>query len=296
MFADMQLGQDRGFSRQVAQNQIMKGFNEATNGITVGSFNNENYFINNWLGFLGTSCPLLPTQALGDVRIDIRFAPATALLADATAAAANPTYSIGNAYMVVRTVSIDDDLFYSYLAKRVEATLHIPFNSYTMVQGPLGGFTQTMRHSVNSQSVAMAIGTFLPSDYTSMGLNTNAKCSSYFSRFGHQLATAQLSVNNQNVGYPSTVFDCWASTVTDFIGQDTIGGSDPYLNSPSAWISGFFMHPLRLDLINDKSATLASGYDSRGSQLSLSWTTNAAAGAVAQVYPVIWTIHNMCSK
>ena len=131
-----------------------------------GYISNANYVVSNWLGFLGSAAPpLLFTGALGQVRVDLRFAPASVLYAGGAAAQA-PTYTVNRAYMTVRTLDLDG-LYYDLLAKRMaDSPLEIPFTSYIATTGNVGSVNQTVRLNVSSGCVDMALATFLRSDYT----------------------------------------------------------------------------------------------------------------------------------
>jgi hypothetical protein len=230
--ADFGFGRDKAPLRAAAQGQRMGNYaDEAAelakgNPAVPGFVNNYNYIISNWLGFLGSAAPpLLFLGALGQVRIDIRFAPASVLYAGGTGAP-TPTYSINRCYMTLRTLDLDS-LYYDLLAKRMaDAPLEIPFTNYIATTGNVGSVNQTVRLNVSSGCVDMALATFLRSDYANNtaavalgNLAPNARTSWYYQRGAGMtpatFGTGQFSVNNtrrrhwMSSAKYSTIWEAW---------------------------------------------------------------------------------------
>jgi hypothetical protein len=254
--------------------------NPSTNGYQTA----RDYIVTNFLGFLGSAAPpLLFTGAMGQVRIDIRFAPSSVLFAGGSSTG-TPTYAIGRTYMTCRTLDLPS-LYFDLLAKRMsEAPLEIPFTNYIAVTGSTGSVNQTTRVNVSSGSVEAVYGTFLRSDYTTNtaavaagNLAPNARTAWYFQRgFANttDLATSQFSINNSLIAYPMNSTDIWGEVLNHLGGLDTLGGSDEYLQDAGHFMGDFFVHPLPLNVgATEGGDRLLSGVDARGTQLQLAWTT-----------------------
>ena len=291
--ADNGFGRDKGPVRNIAQGQRMTVFAdeaaELTRTTTAAPLFNLglNYIVSNWLGFLGSAAPpLLFTGALGQVRIDIRFAPASVLYAVGTGGT-TPTYAINRAYMTVRTLDLDG-LYYDLLAKRMaDSPLEIHFTSYIATTGNVGSVNQTMRLNVSSGCVDMALATFLRSDYTYntgsvANLAPNARTTWYFQRGATaNFATGQYSVNNTLIAYPQPPIDIFGEALHILGGLDAVGDHDQYMGDMASWLSDFFVHPLCLNVgPTENGDRLLSSTDARGTQLQIAYTSTGTANNV----------------
>ena len=287
LLADYGFGRDKAPLRNIIQNQRMSNSaDEAAelakgNPANPGYISNANYVVSNWLGFLGSAAPpLLFTGARGQLRVDIRFAPASVLYAGGAAAPA-PTYNVTRAYMTVRTLDLDG-LYYDLLAKRMaDSPLEIPFTSYIATTGNVGSVNQTVRLNVSSGCVDMALATFLRSDYTTNtgavalgNLAPNARTSWYFQR-GAGMTTNTL------IAYPMPPIDVFGEVLYTLGGLDSVGGHDQYMGDMGSWLSDFFVHPLCLNVgPTENGDRLLSGTDARGTQLQIAYTSTGTANNV----------------
>ena len=296
LLGDFGFGRDKAPLRNIAQGQRMSVFADEAAELTRTAsappiFNvGSNYIVSNWLGFLGSAAPpLLFTGALGQVRVDIRFAPASVLYAGGTGGT-TPTYAINRAYMTVRTLDLDG-LYYDLLAKRMaDSPLEIPFTSYIATTGNVGSVNQTVRLNVSSGCVDMALATFLRSDYTTntavaTNLAPNARTAWYFQRGAGMttatFATGQYSVNNTLIAYPQPPIDIFGDVLNSLSGLDSVGGHDQYMGDMATWLSDFFVHPLCLNVgPTENGDRLLSGTDARGTQLQIAYTTTGTANNV----------------
>ena len=298
LLADYGFGRDKAPLRTISQNQRMSNYaSEAeelakANPANPGYISNANYIVSNWLGFLGSAAPpLLFTGALGQVRVDIRFAPESVLYAGGAAAPA-PTYNVTRAYMTVRTLDLDG-LYYDLLAKRMaDSPLEIPFTSYIATTGNVGSVNQTVRLNVSSGCVDMALATFLRSDYTTNtgavalgNLAPNPRTSWYFKRGAAMttttFATGQYSVNNTLIAYPQPPIDIFGEVLHTLGGLDSVGGHDQYMGDMGSWLSDCFVHPLCLNVgPTENGDRLLSGTDARGTQLQIAYTSTGTANNV----------------
>lgn len=306
LLLDYSQGQDRGLSRRVYQNQAVTGLAEAANSMPATStYDDKDIILTNFPAFLGTILPqVFPTMLTNDVRIDIRFAPASVLACGGTTAPVNPTYSIGNpnsvpnasqTYLTVRTIDINDNIYYAMLAERLNSgPIEIPFQSIFATQGGLTTYSQRLSLPVSSQSVDMVLATFMPADYNLQGaagghnVAPYARTSKYFQRKGTGLATSQFSVNNDQLGIPANLAQVFSECLTEFgANNETVGGWDEFISSPTSWASDFFVHPLRLNLATSAADRIMSGSDSRGTHLQIAYTSSGDSTAV---YPQLWVL------
>lgn len=296
---DVSVGYDRGLTRQVAQGQVVTNLVEATNAITTagaylnaGLDLNRQFIATNHIGILGTiQPPVVPLQAIGNVRIDYMTAPASVLLAPGATGA---SYTLSNIYATIECYQIEDGLFLDLLAKRLatDGGIELPFQEVVYYQGALTGWSQTSKINVNLPSVDLVMGWMLPQAYQTGALSTNARSSVFYDRGdASTMYTSQFQVNNQSISFPAQSIDCWAQVLKCFSLEDTYGGTDAYLNSLTAFNQSYFMHPIRLDLDCADSERMLSGADARGAGgYQISWTTVQSAGSGFTGYPVIVVI------
>lgn len=316
LLMDHSMSSSRTYSRQIAQNQVCTGVNEAANTVPAnGTYDDKDFLITNFASFLGTVAPpVLPTRLMNEVRIDVRWAPASVLLSGGTTQPVAPSYTIGNPnniagasqnYLMVKCYDINDDMYMNMLAERLNhGPLELPFQ---YVYGTTGGinatYNQRLNLDVSSQSVDMVLGTFLPANYTqqaaagSNNMGPYNRTSWYYSRNGSGLTSSQFNINNDNLGIPAGLTQVFSEALTEFGGaQETVGGWDQYLSSASAFAQDFFVHPLRLNLSTDPADRLQSGTNGRGTKVSIAWTTAGTAPtapatvAAAGVIPQLWVL------
>ena len=298
LLADYGFGRDKAPLKTIAQGQRMANYAGEAAEVTRANpaaplFNvGANYVVSNWLGFLGSAAPpVLFTGALGQVRVDIRFAPTSVLFAGG-GAAPTPTYAINRAYMTCRTQDLDG-LYYDLLAKRMaDSPLEIPFTSYIATTGNVGSVNQTVRLNVSSGCVDMALATFLRSDYTANtaavaggNIAPNARTAWYFQRGAGMttatFATGQYSVNNTLIAYPQPPIDIFGEVLHTLGGLDSVGGHDQYMGDMASRLSDFYVHPLCLNVVpTENGDRLLSGTDARGTQLQIAYTTTGTANNV----------------
>lgn len=269
------------------------------------------FAITNFLGFLGTSsCSVIDTSAIGNVRILMRLA-SPAILAQSSACT-GPSYSLvtgtsgGALNATVDVVDVLDSGTYGQLLQRrlSESPLQINWTDYVAIQGGLSSATQATRFSVATQSLDAIHATFLPSDYnvqTGGTVDAYAGSSHYFSRGTNAnggtpslltLTNSFFTFNAQNYpafgpALPEEAFLqsmlAWSET------QTTLGVCHPKLTTLANWVGSLFFHSLRFNVLPSLGETpLLSGINTTGNTVLSSWTTN---GSGTNVLPLIFLEH-----
>ena len=298
IIADTTFGQDVVNRRHVLQNSAKH------EGVPGSNTTDQQFAIHNWLGFLGSVKPsILDTSLLGNVRIRLTLASPQILLCDATAQ--NQTYMLNDIFFSVDTVSIDDGIFYNMHQQFLASggVYELPFNNYFSFTST-GGFSQTLKFSLSTQSLNRTWGTFtLGGSYathlvtggaSAYNLFGNTGTSSYFTRIGngeitcHDASTPATQTlyktNLQNVQFnvngvyypnfkptPEQAFSLMLNSMQ--MSQDTLGGTNPDIKSLYTWNNGFFVHCQEYDHGTDD---FISGIDTRGNIAQGTWETQAA--------------------
>jgi hypothetical protein len=253
-------------------------------------------------------------------------------LAPETAAPATPHYVLDDVYLSAKTMDIADGEFYRWLSSSIESKpLEMPFQHWYYQPGQTltGNANGTTRMTVNSSSINMLIGTFQPTDYAkgSIGPSSgasllgivpakaaagdaytdpdlitygNTQTSRYFQRGSLEKSSYEgsFTINNVQVGYPASTSDVWSQLKDEFnLASSTTTGLNPRINNLEDFATGFFIHPLRLNLKADDSALdntrYVSGLDSRASTVNVLWQTKGTIDSVASaagvgLIPHLW--------
>lgn len=258
-----------------------------------GETPNTPFAIYNWLGFLG-SVKVLDTTLLPPVKLYIRFAP-TGVLSRHAGSVAVPTYQVSDVRATIDIMSIDDGVYYNMVSQRLQsAPLEVPFENYTTITGTLATPTQSTRWSTSADCVEAVIATFKTATPSSFAPNATTGQSAYFTRLGAGVDTSVFKVNG--ISYPSipcanAIGDVFIDTAhTLGASQDTVGQTDPNMNSLTAWNANYFVHAHSFTYPDADDSHRLCGLSGRGNQLLGSWDTTAVGGA-AQVQPLIWLKH-----
>lgn len=129
--------------------------------INNGTADSYYYCVNNWLGFLNSSAPLLNTNDLGQVQMTITLAPNGCLWVGGTSGTANTnatasTYKVEEATLSMDTITFTNSLYYELIKNQLSGDgLNITFNDYLISVGSLtakssAGFTHTAQFATNS--------------------------------------------------------------------------------------------------------------------------------------------------
>ena len=265
-----------------------------------------------FLGFLGTStCSVIDTSILGNVRILLRLSSA-AVLANSAGVTAT-TYSLANLNATMNVIDVLDGGVYGQLLQRrlAESPLQISWSDYVAVQGSVGGLSQTTRFSVATQSLDALHATVLPSDYATVAASSaDANCGSshYFSRgtvplggtvagSGSSIASMHFTLNAQLYpGFgPATIPEAFTQSLMAWSEtQTTLGFCHPKLTSLDAYVGNLFFHSVRFNALPSVGEqAIISGINTVGNTVLSSWTTTQGSGTNngQQVMPLLFLEH-----
>ena len=192
--------------------------------------------------------------------------------------------AISNVYFTVDIIQTDVSYQNILAGKLQNGPLEIYFPDYRSFTSGLVNKNQSMRFSVSSQSIDDIYATFLPATYNDVSTTTafaNSGTSRYFNKDGSNITSSQFQLNSQF--YPSFKPDSQAvifQLTSEAFGAatDTLGGTDPLLNTLSAFTNFFWVHHLRLNHPDAEGNRILSGFDSRGSSANFFWNTEASSG------------------
>lgn len=281
---------DRYSFRRVLQNEQTQPVGGTASNY---SCSNQPFAIYNWLGMLG-SVGVLDTTVLPPVRIYIRLA-SPQVLAVHSGNGGTRTFRWSNVNALVDVLDISDGIYYSMVAQRLaQAPLEIPFDNYQTVVGSLAPPTQTTRFSTSADCFTDVIATLKGPSYDSNVANSNTQLSSFFTRGGGDsggvtLNTSWFSING--VRYPTIpstnadgeIFHGTAHAIN--MSQETLGQSDPSMDTLPRWSSNFFVHMNTFSYPDEKDGHKLIGLSGRGNQILGTWET---AGAGSNVLPLIY--------
>jgi len=175
-----------------------------------------------------------------------------------------------------------------------QAPLEIPFDNYQTVVGSLGPATQTTRFSTSADCLTDVIGTFKGANYDSNVANSNTQLSSFFTRGGGDAGTTQLTTSWYSINgvrYPTIpsanadgeIFHATAHAMN--MSQETLGQSDPSMDTLPRWSSNFFVHMNTFSYPDEKDGHKLIGLSGRGNQILGSWETS---GSGSNILPLLF--------
>lgn len=135
----------------------------------------ESYYfcVNNWLGVLNSSAPMLDLNSIGNMQITITFAPSGALWlggsSSADAKATAGSYKVEELTLSMDTITFTNSLYYELVKEQLQNNgLNIAYSDYLVSVGSLvakssTGITHTAQFSTNS--LDQVIATFRPKNY-----------------------------------------------------------------------------------------------------------------------------------
>lgn len=222
----------------------------------------------------------------------------------------NPSYRIDDVYLTIKTLSIEDGQFYSWLKSEVErAPIDYTHSHWVMNPGTLSSsLYTTTRATINSSCVDMLIGTFVGDDSASGlvypgqprvpaepsafsipgqtimfdGTYCNTHTNRAFQRGNIETSTddftSQFTINNVDIQPVQGLADIFADVKEEFnLGQSSKAGMNPRLHNLAEFAGGFFIAPVRLNFkASDETADTVrylSGLDSRNATVSVLWRT-----------------------
>jgi hypothetical protein len=247
-------------------------------------------------GLLGTtSTKIIPTQVLGDVVINTRFAGNEVLIngtgvsaTDSPSAAS--AWDFKDAYISCTAYSFGDGLYDEIVSRQVasESSLLINFHQWQSQLGPTNVTPMTTMTNVSSQSLNKLIGLLINTGKSAADrnlMNTTTYQSDYFTCTGAGLGADGLTQWHINTALyplePARVREVYLEDVKALaLNNDMYLEMHPECNSLSKFQNNFFMSVLPLSLDNKDSGAI-SDLDTRGAngQIQLAFTPSADANA-----------------
>ena len=229
---------------------------------------NTPFAIWNWLGFLGSN-KILDTTLLPPVKIYIRFAPNACLSTKGTPTGIS--YTLSNVYFCCDIVDIADGVYSNMINERLRsAPIELPFQNWTTVMGGSGAITSSTKFSTSAHCLEGVYGTVLDTAYANVpsANNTTTGLPLYYTRLGTNVTSAQFYINS--VPFPSIPLD--TSMGEDFAAtahalnasQDTVGQTNPQMNSLTNWKNNFWMVAQSFTYDADGNESRLCGLDGRG--------------------------------
>jgi hypothetical protein len=238
-------------------------------------------------GLLGTtSTKIIPTQVLGDVVINTRFAGNEVLInGEGISATASPSaasaWNFQEAYMSCTAYSFGDGLYDEIVSRQVASGLLINFHQWQSQQGPTNVRPMTTMTNVSSQSVNKLVGLLINTGKSAPDrnvMNPTTYQSDYFTCTGAGLGDKGLTQWHVNTALyplePACPHEVYLEDLKALaLNNDMYLEMHPECNSLSKFQNNFFMSVLPLALDNEDSGSI-SGLDTRGAngQIQLAFT------------------------
>lgn len=276
---------DRYSFRQVLQNEL-----EQPVGGPMVTYEcpDKKFAIYNWLGFL-SSVKVLDTTLLSSVKVYIRLAP-NSILTSAGVGGASVTYRWEDVRGSIDVLDISDNVYYDMIQdKLAKSPLEIAFDNYQTVIGSQGSTTQTTRWSTSSDCLMDVIAIAKPTTFANNTTNNTTRLSNYFTREGGNISTSVFSVNGYF--YPSIACEnalgevFVASSHTLGVAQDTVGQSDPNMNSLTNWLNHYWVHANSFSYPDETDGSRLVGLSGRGNSILGTWQTT---GVGNQILPIVF--------
>lgn len=246
-------------------------------------------------GLLGTtSTKIIPTQVLGDVVINTRFAGNEVLIngtgvsgTDSPSAAS--AWDFKDAYMSCTAYSFGDGLYDEIVSRQVasESGLLINFHHWQSQQGPTNVTPMITMTNVSIQSLNKLVGLLINTGKSAAArnlMNTTTYQSDYFTCTGAGLGDEGLTQWHINTALyplePARPREVYLKDLKALaLNNDMYLEMHPECNSLSKFQNNFFMSVLPLSLDNEDLGAI-SGLDTRGAsgQIQLAFTP---AGTIA---------------
>ena len=288
IYADFQGLHDKATIRQVLNNSA------ATAPAGTDFDTNRECAIYNWLGFLGTAQPnVLDTSICGQTSISIRLAPATVV---PTIGATAGTYSLNSVVAHMDVLSLDDGVLYGLVQQRLASgnPIMIPFTNIQTVVSSAGTLPRSVNWSVATQSLDSIVATLFPTTNTTQW-QANIETAGTFIRGAAGLTNSRFTISG--ISYPSWEqdrVDSFLDTLQALgVAQDTLGATDPGLNSLDRYRDLYYAHVHNWNFQDDKENRLSSGINTMGQALQGTWEVG---GATTNVVPVMWLLYTSMLK
>lgn len=249
----------------------------------------------NFLGFLG-SVKVLDTTLLPPVKLYFRLAPNSILAKYTGSAATTFSYKWTDVKATIDIMDISDGVYYNMVNQRLQqAPLEVVFDNYQTVVGSQGTPSQNTRWSTSADCVEGVIATFKHEDMNGNAYNATTKLSDYFTRGtkadNGSITTSVFRVNG--ISYPS--IPCQSADGDIFIdtahsmnvSHDTVGETDPEMNSLTKWSQNFFVHMHSFTYPDAEDSHRLVGLSGKGNQLIGDWETTGVSG-VKLLQPLLW--------
>lgn len=284
----------------------------------------ESYYfcINNWLGFINSSCSHWDTNNLGALQMVCTLAPNGCLWLghNGTSGATAGTYKVEEATLSMDCISFTNSLYYDLVKSQLEGNgLNIAYNDYLVSVGSLvaksaTGITHTASFATNS--LDQCIATFRPTGYdtnTQLYLHTSASASTksynqviadpianegtyggfnnskYFVRDGGGIDYSSWYINSQPMTSASTPIEIFNNTLQalDYLNLDIgSGGIHQGALTTGFYNKYYFADILSLECISGDGNNWISGLGGNGGVIQIQYNAKFKT-LTDNTYPVI---------
>lgn len=264
-------------------------------------------FVANPLGFSSSVKPNFVDTSLfaGTLRVSIRLNEVGVFAKFATG---TPSYSLSDLYILVKVCDIQDGMYYNILAERLrQGAIEMPFdNIITYLAGDRTAATSaSTQFSITSQSVDLLMGTVVSKAGSGTGgiysqaTDTDIDNSIYYVRgtdvSGGNGSAPKVTWKINGVQHPSygqlSAMDAFTETLNALsVLNDTVGASNPAMNSAALWEGKYFVSAYRLNHPDgDSDSRLISGLNALGTNSVCHFEYEQTTANDFQPFVVIFT-------
>jgi hypothetical protein len=288
-----------------------------TNGIRATSTGDDYYlYVNNWLGFMGSSCSVLDTNNLGQVQLSITLAPNTCLFyatdGTGTTRPTNANYKLQEVDLLLDTITFTNSLYYELVQQKlVDGGLNVAYYDYIATMGnQVTKSSSTILNfstQINANSLDQVIATFRPASYNekinrlllgatidneslSSLLSTPTKFISstnhggfnntnYFRRDGTSFRSSQWYINSQPFIQNKNIHEVINNTLQalNYANLDVGSGSfHPGIISPHSYGTHYFADILSLENLSGDNNWWVSGLSGNGGTIQIQYQATFA--------------------
>jgi len=290
---------------------------DATQAAT-NSDTNRKMMINHWLGFISsTTTPVIDTNDLSDVYLEIRFASPHILWAGSASATAPITYSLSDIRFTISKIVFNSPDYYNMKASKLLGDgLLIGYQTYTGNKSSEVNKASSLSYTINMNSTSLdqIIATFHDKDYNTLnplqlsGSTVDAAAthytkiltdfpaetfnnSIYFKRNAIGLTQSSFEINNVMMNSyglpPEEVFN---ETLISLGNEnlDFASGISAGCLSLTHFMKYYFVHVLSLENISQNDSFYKSGLDGRAASMTINWKTSFVSNLQDKCTPILF--------
>lgn len=271
MMYNLNMGTDSVGKRKLYQNggaQVAPTVNDVS----------KPFAIHNWVGFLGSvQGRVLDLGIIGSMRLHITLEGTNVLVKSALSA--TESYTLGDLYFTVDSISIDDSVYYQ--AKNAflsgGGVVECPFDTYYGSLFNVTSFNQSSRFSVSSGSIDWITACF-PKNRSIQEVDATTGQSAYFNYVAkvddlNKLSDWSFSINNvQMPQFKAKLHDSYPLLLNVMGTANTQdGGINPSITSADVWTEKYWTAAVRTNLLTDPEERTISGLTTLGTNSTIAF-------------------------